>query len=237
MAEIIWEGASLLSPKDSIRVYLTGRDKWSENRKTGPVLQTYIMLRDIEPTEAVKSGADSAICGDCKHIGPLRTCYVNVGQAPNSIHRSRSSRLTTISLDLLGAERIVRLGAYGDPAAVPFEVWDLLLKSATGWLGYTHQWKTGDQRLKQFCMASVDNAAELDQAHDLGWRCFYVGRTLADKPSRSLLCPASAEAGKKMQCAECLACAGLGARHQLADVFIPVHGPTFIVKRYLEKSP
>lgn len=35
----------------------------------------------------------------------------------------------------------VRLGAYGDPAAVPTRVWAELLRYVKQWTGYTHQWK------------------------------------------------------------------------------------------------
>ena len=234
MAELIWEGQSLLEPETSIRLFLTGRSNKSENSKTGGVLQTYILLRDIAPVEAVKTGADSAICGDCAHRSSPRTCYVNIGQAPRSIHAGR--HVVRDDLNELATGAIVRLGAYGDPAAVPFDVWQSLLGTAAGWLGYTHQWKTCDQRLKLYCMASVDSKTEFDAAHDLGWRCFFVGRSMSDKPERVALCPASAEAGKTLQCADCLACSGLSGERQTGDVFIPVHGASWMVKRFQEKA-
>src|SRR5687767_8863532 len=42
----------------------------TSNRKTGPMVQIWILTRDVDPIAAVKSGADSAICGDCKFRGP-----------------------------------------------------------------------------------------------------------------------------------------------------------------------
>lgn len=234
MAELIWEGQSLLEPETPIRVFLTGRSNRSANRKTGAVLQTYILLRDITPIDAVKSGADSAICGDCAHRSSPRTCYVNIGQAPRSIYAGKHT--VASNLNELATDAIVRLGAYGDPAAVPFGVWQSLLEKSRGWLGYTHQWKVCDQRLKLYCMASVDSQAEFDAAHDLGWRCFFVGRSMADKPERTALCPASAEAGKVLQCESCLSCSGLSGERQTGDVFIPVHGASWMVKRFLEKA-
>lgn len=235
MAELIWEGQSLLDSSADIRVFLTGRSaRRSVNRKTGEVLQTYILLRDTDPVGGVKSGADEAICGDCVHRSSPRTCYVNVGQAPLAIYRGK--HVVVPNINEIAAGHIVRLGAYGDPAAVPFGIWQLLLDKAEGWLGYTHQWRSCDQRLKQYCMASVDSLTEYDEAHRLGWRCFFVGRSLDDKPERAALCPASAEAGKKMQCADCMHCSGLKGRRAIGDVFIPVHGPSWAVKRFLEKA-
>lgn len=35
----------------------------------------------------------------------------------------------------------VRIGSYGDPAAVPTRVWEELVKNARNFTGYTHQWR------------------------------------------------------------------------------------------------
>jgi hypothetical protein len=113
-------------------------------------------------------------------------------------------------------------------------VWADILGEAKGWFGYTEQWRVCDQRMKQFCMASVHLPEEVDEAHDLGWRVFYDGQSLDDKPSRMVVCPASAEAGYKMQCAECLHCGGL-SHNRVGDVFIVAHGPTWKVMAYREK--
>ena len=51
--------------------------------------------------------------------------------------------------------KVIRLGSYGDPVAVPFDTWTEILKVAKGNLSYTHQWKTCDQRYKNICMASI----------------------------------------------------------------------------------
>jgi hypothetical protein len=54
-----------------------------ENRKTGNMIQVWILCANESPVAAVKSGSDGIVCGDCKHRGngfSDRTCYVNVGQ-------------------------------------------------------------------------------------------------------------------------------------------------------------
>ena len=72
-------------------------------------------------------------------------CYVNIGQAPLGIYRAfergnypdYSNDGEAIAAALGG--RSVRMGAYGDPAAIPVTVWESLLIAADGWTGYTHQ--------------------------------------------------------------------------------------------------
>ena len=84
---IIYEGPSAYDGKPIVVIAT-----WSNrNSKTGGVLQTYILCRDINPLEASKTGQDFTICGKCPHRGTPtndparkiakgRTCYVNLGQ-------------------------------------------------------------------------------------------------------------------------------------------------------------
>ena len=44
----------------------------SGNKKTGKMVQTYILLVDEKPTDAITSGGDESICGMC----PLRPALV-----------------------------------------------------------------------------------------------------------------------------------------------------------------
>ena len=41
----------------------------SKNRKTGNMIQVWIMRDDIDPVEAVREGDDYSICGKCPHRG------------------------------------------------------------------------------------------------------------------------------------------------------------------------
>lgn len=41
----------------------------SGNRKTGSMIQTWIIRDDVHPVVASRTGADSAICGICPHRG------------------------------------------------------------------------------------------------------------------------------------------------------------------------
>lgn len=199
----------------------TGFRSPSANRKTGAMVQTWILRADRSPTEAVKTGADAAICGGCPHRGrkgKRRSCYVNVGQAPQGIWRAwkRGSypEVPTEPADsLLG--RMWRLGAYGDPAAIPLAVWtDTLARfQASGHTGYTHQWKS--KRLAdalELCQASVDSPADT-----VGLESYFrVTRDPGDLLPGETLCPAYANG---TTCLECGLCDASGHK-----IVVPVHG-------------
>lgn len=201
---------------------VSGADGSSRNAKTGPVIQTWILCADVHPKDA-QAGADAAICGDCVHRG--RACYVNVGWAPSNLWRAWR-RGTAVPLEPPTGQ-VVRMGAYGDPAAVPFEVWARYLAPARGWIGYTHQWQLPVAApFRALCMASVDTIEEARQAQAMGWRTFRV-RASAEAPlqatPREVACPASAEAGKRTTCEKCRLCDG-GARAKAPNVAIAAHG-------------
>jgi hypothetical protein len=232
---IAWQGASELDGQPIALVFVRG----SHNRKTGGVVQTYILRSDVSPTAALKSGADASICGDCKHrptvSGGLGSCYVRVENGPLIVFKTmQRGKYPTLTLEEASAQiagENIRLGAYGDPAAVPTHVWHSLLAGAKDWTGYTHQWKHADG-LKPFCMASCDTAEEYNQARANGWRAFYVvPKGFAGKVADAFLCPASEEAGKKLTCVECMACNGTHTGRK-ASVFIPVHGVAFKQTRF-----
>lgn len=233
MSWLLYRGPSRLDMRTPIVVLATDK---SSNRKTGDMLQTWILLRDADPVTAVKTNQDHAICGQCPHLGDAfknRSCYVNVAQGPNAVYRSQKSSALADPREV-GRGRLVRLGAYGDPAAVPYEVWQELLSNADGWTGYTHQWRTCDQRLKQFCMASVEDEGLRATAKALGWRTYRTAPVDAAPATSEVLCPASEEADHKVVCADCLYCNGAHKGYR-GDVMIPVHGSPAVVKAFSGK--
>lgn len=193
----------------------------NRNTKTGAVLQTYILTRDINPLEASKTGADVSICGDCNLRGyptddpnrkqaVQRRCYVNLGQGPLIVWRSFQRGVypdasTALDRNVLGHKRIVRVGTYGDPAAVPDHVWEQLIHEAKAWTAYTHSkgWRP------DIAMQSVDNYAQAWDQWRRGNRTFRIitGIERIDA-AHEVLCPASKEAGRRVQCADCKLCAG-----------------------------
>ena len=230
---VIWEGASVIDGAP-IFVVATGIKASSRNAKTGNLIQTWILRRDVKPTDAVNTGADRSICGDCPHRGDIvngknvnRSCYVTVFQAPLSVWKTATAgKYPVMSIEesrALFAGRHVRLGAYGDPAAVPFGVWESVLTEAARGTGYTHQWQTCSPEFARYCMASADSPCEAIAAQAMGYRTFRVGTFAESAVKGEFLCPASEQAGKKLNCAACLACGGTEAPNK-AHVFIPVHG-------------
>jgi hypothetical protein len=164
---VLWQGKSQLDGAPIALIAIVN----SSNRKTGGMLQTYIIRTDVPPIEANRTGADYSICGDCHLRGKAdstketglaseRGCYVNLGQGPTIVYKtfdkSGYPRLvdcygpiySNMNHDQLlttyGADQNIRCGTYGDPLAVPQWVWDALLKRARNWTGYTHQFNRID---------------------------------------------------------------------------------------------
>ena len=228
---VIYRGASRLDGAPIV-VIVTGL-RASTNIKTGRVLQTWILRSDLSPTDAIRAGADSSICGDCLHrgdpeTGRKRSCYVLEFQAPLAVWRAwRRGAYEDITGDWEQISqacygRIVRLGSYGDPAAVPDVVWAAALTGAPRWSGYTHQWRGLPQGalLRVIAMASVDSPEEAAEAQADGWRTFRVGYA---PPGRGeISCPASKEAGERTTCADCGLCAG--SYREARNITIRPHG-------------
>ena len=234
---VIYDGPSLIDGKPIV-VIATIK---SGNSKTGNMIQTYILCRDIDPRLASKTGADYTICGKCKHRGiaipndPIkkiaakRTCYVNLGQGVlivfNAFQRGIYPTITGHdAIAAIGDGRVVRLGTYGDPASVPSYIWDSLLSESNSWTGYSHQsGLSGVDYRPDLTMRSADSLEEAKQAWQNGERTFRVVSNVKDiLNDYETLCPASEEAGRRTTCAKCKLCKGntIAAK----SIAIPVHG-------------
>ena len=226
---ILWQGKSLIDNQRIVCI-ATGLSIKSANTKTGSMIQTWIIRRDIDPMLARRLGEDKSVCGNCKHR-EQSTCYVNLCHGPINIfkafHDGKYSHFQTEDIELF-KNRSLRIGSYGDPAAVPFEIWNYLSPHVKNFNGYTHQWKTCDQRLKHFCMASVDSIKgyynEYGEAKKRGWRTFRIRTADDDKIMEDeFICPASKEGGQKTVCEKCGACGGLSSTSRKNPVII-LHG-------------
>jgi hypothetical protein len=231
---VLWQGVSSFDGSP-IAVIATGLESKSTNAKTGAMVQTYILRTDVNPVEAVKTGQDVSICGDCRHRPTLAAqsgearCYVNVGQGALAVYKAfkqgkyPAASVSDIAPLLKG--RKVRFGTYGDPAVAPVQVFADLAKVADGHTGYTHRWR--DQSFdvaawSPLVMASVDDLWEQQTAKALGLRYFRVTIGVTELLDREVRCPASAEMGKRTTCVSCTLCSGTTTKAK--SVVIADHG-------------
>jgi hypothetical protein len=236
---VLYRGPSALDGKPIVCI-ATGLETGGSNKKTGSMVQIYILCDGINPLKAVQTGADVSICGNCplrgrviedpKEPGKLknieRLCYVTLFHGPrvtyDAFERGIYPAVPLSKARKLLAHRKVRVGAYGDPAAVPFQVWEQALDKVAELNSYTHSWRRFPQ-LSAFCMASVESEAEREEARALGFRTYRVRMSGAPKMTGEGHCPASKEMGKAVQCALCMLCGGKKTDAK-ADITIEAHG-------------
>lgn len=236
---ILYQGPSSLDGEPVVTI-ATGLQSASDNRKTGDMIQTWIIRSDVNPFAAIHSGLDASVCGDCPLRGVIerngpqstnrrRACYVAVHQAPLAVfqayQRGRYEPFDVRQHLNLFRNRMLRIGSYGDPVAVPFSVWSPLVAVAAGHTGYTHAWReTRFWRYRRILMASCESLDDATAAHARGWRTFRTG-PIGELPVRGeFRCPASAEEGKRLTCERCGACNGANANPGRASVLIQAHG-------------
>lgn len=235
---IIYSGPSLIDGKPIVAIALKKRSK---NTKTGPMVQTYIIRADIDPRDASKNGEDYSICGSCPHRGTptndkrrkqavKRSCYVNLGQGPTGVFKAYNRGIYPEvvghkAIASLGRGRMVRLGTYGDPAAVPAYIWESLISEAEGHTAYTHQSGVATAQARpDFMMISADTEEEARAAWAQGKRTFRVIKSVSDIVQGSeISCPASKEAGFRTTCNSCGLCGGASVKAK--SIAIVDHGP------------
>jgi hypothetical protein len=221
---VIAEGKSLFTGEQLIAV-ATGVRRPSTNKKTGPLIQVYVLSRDESPSSQAKSRRDKSICGNCKHRqSSLGTCYVDLSRGADRIwaafHSSRYPEWTDAHATLF-SNVVVRVTAYGDCAALPFNLWQpfvqLVRVNGGVVLGYTHSWRDCDPGFRDFCMASVDSKAEYAEANAMGYRTFRIRQKDSPLLPTEIQCPADTHADVSslcgiakgtVTCRECLACHG-----------------------------
>jgi hypothetical protein len=232
---VVWENKEIC-------FVLTGLEKPSDNIKTGPMVQSYILRKDMHPNDAVKAGKDEAICGKCVFrgdgTGKGRGCYVNLAFGVGAVWRSlknycgRVSRLTGKAL---------RLGAYGDPYFVPVDILRKYSNLAKKITGYTHQWREDDAGpYAEFCMASVESKEGKAEAQAKGFRTFRVVSDPSQIDADEIFCPATAEgapnkeAWDRINCEDCGLCNGNFTGKKI-NVAVLAHGSKVSAGRYAKE--
>lgn len=245
VSSVIYRGPSLIDGAPIVVVALTK----TTNRKTGTgMVQTYVIREDVSPMEASRTGMDYSICGDCIHRGTPtsepgrkiatgRTCYTNLAQGITQVYKALKAgkypTATPEQVTAIGAGRMVRLGTYGDPLAVPPIVFERLLEQSIGHTGYSHNGPVHggkDNPMAARMMVSADNAEQAVTAHKAGFRTFRVIPVALWKEqvkesllNNEILCPASDEAGNKTTCDSCGLCAGNDTKTS-KSIAIVAHG-------------
>lgn len=218
---ILYRGPSMIdgAPIVVVAIFKSG------NTKTGNMLQTYIIRDDMSPLDASKSGADYAICGNCRYRGNATTdptkkqaldreCYVNLGQGPTVVYKGLQRGIypevtDPYTINEIGRDRMVRLGTYGDPLAAPVGLWRQLVRYSVGRTGYTHQPELAAKyNAHDLVMMSADTDEQVDYFRANNLRYFKVAAEGTPKQAGEIHCPASKEMGAKLQCKDCKACAG-----------------------------
>jgi hypothetical protein len=223
---IIYRGPSQLDGAPIVAIAV-----WSsKNRKTGGMLQTYVLRSDIDPLLASKTGQDASICGACQHRGvptddpqrkqaAQRSCYVVLGQGPLQVYKAfiagkYSDANNRAARAYLGQGRAVRIGTYGDGAAVPEDVWDDLLLHADTHTAYTHN---GGHPGRY--MISADTIHDAKAAWASKYRTFRIVRSTDEiVKGKEIECPSA----KGVQCIDCRLCGGSAI--QAKSIAIVVHG-------------
>lgn len=227
---VVWEGLTPFHPltgellpqgkrKTRAIVYL----KWPDagNKKIGYMAQTWIFLADVLPSQGIKLKLDRGICGKCIRAGGNK-CYVEVGKLDKMWESLPFCRRMTPEaagriLRELGAP--LRIGAYGDPAAVPAGVWKDLTRYI-GYSGYTHTPENLPE-LRGKIMASADSVEDARRLQKEGWQTYRIRNWDTEGNLEPLLpgeiaCPADSHTEKGhlrmsqglplKSCANCLLC-------------------------------
>jgi hypothetical protein len=225
---VLWSGVVYRGPSayDGAEViaYLT---IGSKNRKTGSVATLWLLAAHEPPLDAQRSGVDASVCGACPLrpkladvralLGLPKGCYVKTYRMRAMWERARSlePNITEACFALImHGIRTLRLGGYGDPAALPEDsrVVQRLAAVAMRRLGYTHAWRDpAAQWLRPYCMASTESELASWQAWAMGWRSFRQSPSGEPLARLECACPAA----KGTTCAQCGLCHGAGSERSV----------------------
>jgi len=185
---------------------MSGLGRPSKNRKTGSIPQVWFLRWDTDPTVAVSTGLDYSVCGNCKQRWSRGGgCYVVPFMGPRQIWSGAHNSKYQPWHDLEGLT--IRIGAYGDPASVPANLWNryiLPLQKKNIMLSYTHSWSSA-LHLRKSSQASIGSERDMRLAHLLGWKTTRIIPDTSSVRNNEILCKAQ-EQGKT--CEQCMLCQG-----------------------------
>lgn len=212
------------------------------NTKLGAEMrQVWIMPAGMKPSVANGTAAQDSVCGKCwfKTNG---ACYVNM-QTPNSVYRSiEAGNYTELSqtpedlavlADALHGET-VRVGAWGDPAAMPWPIMQTITKAAASYTAYTHQaaHPNFNRMYLSVCMVSAESPKQAAKYQELGIRTFRPKVAGSVNLENEITCPNETHG---INCIECRLCDGGNARRGNPSIAVTVHGVDYKVERFTKK--
>ena len=227
---VMYKGPSMLDNQPIVALAVVN----STNRKTGNMINVHIMREDMNPLAAKDTGSDSSVCGNC----PLRqnvggACYVNIGQGPHSAYKAyKRGKYAELTQDQILSKVMgnkVRLGAYGDPAALPYDVIAPIVEVADMVTSYTHQsgHPNFDKRILEYSMVSTETVNNTKRHHENGNRTFRVIPFNGEPLPNEIECKSDSDG---ITCAQCGLCNG-GSKGP--SVYITAHGTR--AKKHSEK--
>lgn len=209
---------------ERVAIIATGIKRRTNNRKTGDMVQIWILLADQNPVAAVQSGLDAnTICQGCPFANG-QGCYVNVGQAPLAIWKAYNAgkypKLNPADYEKVFADRKVRFGAYGNPTLIPIAMVKAIASVSKGWTGYFHNWRelgqTKAKAYNDYFMASTESETSFNLANTQGLRVFHANQK---QPENTVECLSDSHG---ISCAECQLCQGWNKKAK--NVWINPHG-------------
>ena len=224
---VIWEGKSPYDGAEIMVLAVCIKDP-SKNRKTGWMIQIYILVKSVSPVEAVRLGLDASVCGNCSmRWNNGGGCYVlPIWITPTWKKGLEAPRITPTELAKLANKynTPIRQGAWGDPAFVPMDVWEELENAVSNKKGssYTHQWEWVSPEYAKFSMASVENLKQKADAQAKGYRTYRIVDDESEIVEDERLCLNSS---RGIQCRECGECGGnrSKASHRQKNIVIVRH--------------
>jgi hypothetical protein len=200
--------------------------KLKANKKTGRMIQLAFLdptvdQRRIDPDQPNGQGCD-------RRCSAFDGCYVqsfvfHIGSIAGALAEYQAGTMPAIEFGQFlnvveSAATPTRIGEFGDPASVEFDVIDriVLASRQAGWTGYSHHWRNCDQRLAQYVMASVETETDYQLARSMGWRCFQVGGQVVKGQRLECL-----NTSQGLACAACRLCRG---NEMKFDIVIEAHG-------------
>ena len=224
---VIWEGKSPYDGAEIMAVAVCIEDP-SKNRKTGWMIQIYILVKNVPPVEAVRLELDASVCGNCSmrwnngggcYVIPLfiTLTWKKAQDAPRITPTELAKRANKTNTP-------IRQGAWGDPAFVPMDVWEELENAVSNKKGssYTHQWESVSPEYAKFSMASVENLKQKADALALGYRTYRQVDNESEIQKDEMLCLNSS---RGIQCRDCGQCGGnrSKASHRQKNIVIVRH--------------